>query len=222
MARKLIDLTFTIHEGMTTYPRPWHPVVEISQLGRHGIEGRETRKLVLGTHTGTHMDAPRHFIPDGKTVDEIPLETLVGPARIIDFSRCETNQQLEIDDFKKQLGDTFPERIVMMFDWCKHYSSMKYYTDHGYISEECAHWMVENGLKMLAMDTAQPDNPRPDYENKVDSPIHKILLGNDVILVEYLSNLKKINNTEIALVVLPLKLESGDGSPVRCMAIEEL
>lgn len=69
MSRNIIDLTFPIHEGMTTFPVHWHPIVEISVLGRHGIENRETRKVLLGTHTGTHMDAPRHFIPDGMTVD---------------------------------------------------------------------------------------------------------------------------------------------------------
>lgn len=79
---KIIDLSLSLHEGMMTFPSHWHPVVEISILGRHGIEGRETRKLVLGTHTGTHTDAPLHFIPNGKGIDEVPLEVLVGEATV--------------------------------------------------------------------------------------------------------------------------------------------
>ena len=79
MKRRIVDLTYPIHEGMTTYPTHWHPVVEVTQLGRHGIENRETRKLVLGTHTGTHMDAPLHFIPGGNTIENLDLQKCVGP-----------------------------------------------------------------------------------------------------------------------------------------------
>ena len=86
MTRRIIDLTYPIHEGMTTFPAHWHPVVEITVLGRHGIENRETRKLILGTHTGTHCDAPRHFVPGGKTVDLLPLDIFIGPAFVMDFS----------------------------------------------------------------------------------------------------------------------------------------
>ena len=66
--KKIIDLTMSLKEGMQTFPTHWHPFVEITQLGRHGIENRETRKLILGTHTGTHIDAPSHFISDGDTI----------------------------------------------------------------------------------------------------------------------------------------------------------
>ena len=72
--RKYIDLTHTIQEGMITAPAPWHPPVEISQLGRHCLEGRESYKLVLGSHTGTHMDTPAHMVANGSPrIDEIPL-----------------------------------------------------------------------------------------------------------------------------------------------------
>ena len=64
--KKIIDLTHTIEEGMTTFESSWHPLVSIKQLGRFGFEGRETRKLTMGTHTGTHVDAPLHFIKNGK------------------------------------------------------------------------------------------------------------------------------------------------------------
>ena len=71
-----VDLSFPIKEGMQTFPVPHHPFVEVTQLARHGIENRETRKLVLGSHAGTHIDAPRHFIKKGKTVDSLPIKKL--------------------------------------------------------------------------------------------------------------------------------------------------
>ena len=67
--KKIIDLTITNEEGMTTFPVYWHPFVEVTQMGRIGIEGRETKKIIIGTHTGTNLDAPRHFIENGITID---------------------------------------------------------------------------------------------------------------------------------------------------------
>ena len=98
---KIIDLSLPIEEGMMTFPTHWHPVVEVTVLGRHGIEGRETRKIVLGTHTGTHADAPRHFIPNGGTIDEIPLEILIGPASVADFTDCRALQEIGLKIFNK-------------------------------------------------------------------------------------------------------------------------
>src|SRR5215470_18846099 len=76
--KRIVDLSYLLHDGMTTYPVHWSPPFEVTQLGRHGIEGRESRKIVMGTHTGTHVDAPRHFIPNGKTIDELPLDIFMG------------------------------------------------------------------------------------------------------------------------------------------------
>jgi arylformamidase len=205
---------------MTTFPRPWHPVVEITILGRHGIEGRETRKIVLGTHTGTHCDAPLHFIPKGGTVDQIPLETLVGPATVLDFSHCATNQELTTGDFESRLQNRRPQRLILRFDWCKRFNEMSFYTEHPYLSHGAASWLVECGVRLLGMDTPQPDNPRPDPGGVVESPIHKLLLGNGVILVEYLCNLSFLSSSEIEFIALPLKILGADGSPVRAMAID--
>jgi arylformamidase len=219
MSRK-IDLTFPIHEGMTTFPTHWHPFVEVSQLGRHGIENRETRKLVLGTHTGTHCDAPLHFIPGGQTIDAVSLDVLIGPARVVDFSSSRPGQELDVADFERELGASRPSRVVMRFDWSEHWGHMRYYSDHPYISQAAARWLVERNVRLLAMDTPMPDNPKHGRGNEPDSPNHKILLGNGTILVEYLCNLKAVEKKDIDLIVLPLKVLGADGAPARCVAVE--
>ena len=218
MPKQIVDLTFPIHEGMTTFPVHWHPFVEISILGRHGLENRETRKIVLGTHTGTHCDAPRHFIPSGQTIDKVPLTSLIGPAILVDFSDRK-KQEYCVADFEAQLKDKSFERIVMRFDWSDKWGTNEYYTDHPYITEKAASWMVEKGVKLLGMDTPMPDNPLNGRGSANDSPNHKILLGKDIILTEYLCNLKAITTSEFELIVLPLKIVDGDGSPARCVAI---
>ena len=217
---KITDLSLHIEEGMMTFPTHWHPVVEITILGRHGIEGRETRKMVLGTHIGTHADAPRHFIPGGKTIDEVSLDILVGPATLVNFAPCRPLQVIDIPDLKAKLGNKVPARLILRTDWSEHFGHLSFYNEYPFFSEEAARWMVENGVKLIAMDTPSPDNPVHSRGTPKDSPNHKVLLGAGVVLVEYVCNLKALTASEVELMVLPLKLKGCDGAPARCVAIE--
>ncbi|MDH4187790.1 MAG: cyclase family protein [Nitrospira sp.] len=220
MARRIVDLTLPIQEEMPTFPGGWHPAVQVTLLGRHEVENRETRRLVLGTHTGTHCDAPRHFIPGGDTVDRFSLHSLVGPALVVDFSKAQGGHEVDVADFERQLGDQRPERLIMRFDWSDHWSKEDYYNDYPFISRAAARWLVNRGVRLLAMDTPTPDNPANCRGSEMDSPNHKLLLGSGVILVESLCSLRQLRQQNVELIVLPLKLVGGDGSPVRCIAIE--
>lgn len=216
----IIDLSLTIEEGMMTFPAHWHPVVEITILGRHDIEGRETRKLLLGTHIGTHADAPRHFIPRGKGIDQVPLDVLVGPAQVLDFTPCQPLQEIDIPHLEEKLGGKNPMRIILRTDWSRYFGKMPFYAEYPFLSEKAAEWLAQRGVRLIAMDTPSPDNPAHSRGTPKDSPNHKVLLGAGVVLVEYVCNLKALSLSEIELVVLPLKLKDCDGSPVRCIAIE--
>lgn len=217
---KIIDLSLPIEEGMMTFPTHWHPVVEVTILGRHGIEGRETREIVLGTHTGTHADAPRHFIPNGGTIDEIPLDILIGPATVADFTGCLALQEIDVKDLQQKLGTQVPPRLILRTGWSEYFGQMKFYNEYPFLSEKAAQWLVDRGVRLIAMDTPSPDNPAHSRDSTRDSPNHKVLLGAGVVLVEYLANLKAISAASVELIVLPLKLKGGDGSPARCVAIE--
>jgi kynurenine formamidase len=118
------------------------------------------------------------------------------------------------------VGEARPERLIMRFDWSDRWGNLAYYSDHPYISDEAAQWLVDRGVRLLAMDTPMPDNPKNGRGTDNDSPVHKILLGDGMILVEYLCNLRELSRREVELIVLPLKLEKGDGCPVRAVAIE--
>jgi arylformamidase len=217
---KIIDLSLPIDEGMMTFPTHWHPVVEISILGRHSVEGRETRKVVLGTHTGTHVDAPRHFIENGGTVDEIPIDILMGPASLADFLNCPPLYEISVADLERRLGQNVPRRVILRTGWSEHFGNMKFYNEYPFLSENAARWLVEKGVLLLAMDTPSPDNPAHSRGTAKDSPNHKVLLGAGVLLVEYVANLKALAKTEVELIIMPLKLKGCDGSPARCIAIE--
>ena len=219
--KRIIDLTMPIHEGMQTFPSHWHPVVEVTQLGRHGIENRETRKIVLGTHTGTHIDAPRHFIPGGRTVDLIELGQINGRATLLDLSHVSPRTAVSAKDLAAAAGNRSLERVLIRFDGCQRLGTMEYYTDQQWLTQDACHWLVERGCRLLGLDVAMPDNPKNDPRSGEDSPNHKILLGNNVVLVEYLVNLKAIPAQGFELIVAPLKILDGDGAPARCFAIVE-
>lgn len=222
MTRNIIDLSMLIHEGMQTFTVPWHPYVEITQLGRHGIENRESRKIVLGTHVGTHVDAPRHFIPNGKSIDQISLDQLVGAAIVLDLSHFEDFHEVTKDELSKIIGDLPVERIVCRFDWdYKALGTNAYYSDHAYFSEEACQWLVDIGCRLIALDTPQIDNPKNGRYAPKDSPNHKILLGNNIIIAEGLVNIRQIKQQHIDFIIAPINLKDGDGAPSRCFAIEK-
>lgn len=206
---------------MQTFASNCHPFVEITQLGRHGIEDRETKKLILGTHTGTHIDAPRHFIKDGKTVESISLEQLNGRATVLDFSKYPDKTELSVADIKDKLNDESVERLIFRFDWdIKALGTSRYYIDHPYLSEDAAKWLVDMGCQLIALDTPQPDNPKNGFGSEKDAPIHKILLSKDIVIAEYLVNIKSIQSKNPYLIVAPIKIKDGDGAPARCFAID--
>lgn len=205
---------------MMTYPVYWHPQVEVTQLARHGIERRETRKLILGTHCGTHFDSPRHFIPDGPTIDNIDPARFVGPARLLHFTPTRPKQAYDVADFEAVLGDERPERLVLRFDWSDHWGDMTFYTDNPFITEEAAQLLIDRGVRLLGMDTPQVDSPDHGFNCGKDSPVHKIMLGQGAVFLECMTNLKQISRPDFELAALPLKVKDGDGAPCRCVAIE--
>jgi kynurenine formamidase len=97
---------------------------------------------------------------------------------------------------------------------------MKYYTEQPYITEEAGHWLVERGVRVLAMDTPQVDSPDNGRTGPKDSPLHKIMLSAGVVFVEYCTNLRQISRPDVELVVLPLNILGSDGAPARVIAIE--
>ncbi len=211
---EIIDLSYGIEEGMLTYPTPRHPITQITQLGRIPVEGRETREIRFGTHTGTHVDAPKHFVKGGKGVDELGLETLMGPITILDFSHLGEGAKVTPAMFMDK--DITP-RMLLKFGWGKYWPSIEFYNkDYPTLSKNTAHYLVQKGVKLLAHDTASVDPVFRNRPGEEDSPAHKILLPNGVILVEYVANLEKVTDYGgWNIAALPLKITGADGSPAR-------
>ncbi len=215
----IIDLTHPIEEGMLTFGAPWHPKVKIKQLGRIEVEGRETREIHLGTHTGTHMDAPLHFLKGIRTIDEISLHKLIGPVTIFDFSHLEENAAVTAEMLKPL---KLSKRLIFRFGWGKHWGTSHFYIGWPFFSRDAAEYFVSQDVQLIGMDSPSPDDSRIKLGSPEDSHIHKILLKAEVVLVEYLANLDCVSDlTGWKIIALPLKIKGGDGSPSRVCLYRE-
>lgn len=215
---KIIDLSYTIDEKCMTCGTPWHEKVKLERLGTIAEVGRNTQKIVLGSHTGTHMDAPLHFYEGAEGIDKANLEKICGACSIIDMTHIGNNETVELADVKKIV---VTERMLFRFKWFINWQTEVFYKEFPYFTVEAAQYLVEHGMRVMALDTPSPDCGSAIGE-KDDSPVHKYLLKNDVTIIEYLTNTDKLDiHKKYRLIALPLKLKDCDGSPSRVIMMEE-
>lgn len=214
-----VDLTHPIRAGMVSFPSPNHPTPEVTVLARHEDQGRMTRRLVLGTHTGTHADAPLHFVAGGGTIDAVGLDTLVGPAQLADLSDVGDLEEVSRERLERALGGPPRHpRVLLRFDWARRFVDLDFYHRSPYLATDACQWLVDHGVRLIGFDLASPDDPRLGQDSEVDSPNHHLLLGAGVILLEYLANLDQLPAGDVHLVALPLPIAGGDGAPMRVIA----
>ena len=137
---------------------------------------------------------------------------------LLDFSNVKDKTEIQLDDLKKKINKRKFKKLVLRFDWSKHYGTDKYYTDLPFLSEECCEWLVKKKCDLVGLDTPMPDDPKNSRYSKCDSPNHKILLSNNIIILEYLTNLRFIKSDNFYLMVGPLNIVNGDGAPARVFA----
>lgn len=217
--KNIIDLSHVIHPGMQTFSKPWHKPVEFEALGNFHQVGRRTTQIHIGTHAGTHIDAPSHFIEDGESVDKIILSRLVGPATLFNFSSLEnrtpvTSKMLEAESKSQPLH----KRLILRYDWSIKYGSSDFYSEHPYLDDSAADWIIDKNLQAIGYDTSMPDSADNGFGSECDSPMHSIFLANGIPLIEYLSNLNQLPR-EFMLCAVPLRLQGLDGSPIRCVGV---
>ena len=216
-----IDLSLQITSGMQKYHANYHPVTKIVKTANHKNYKREVRKIITGTHSGTHIDAPVHFINYGKSIDKYKLNHFLGPARLLNFSRVKNRTEISLESVKKITKNKLSEKIIIFrFDWTdKFYGKKNFYIDHPFLSPELCRWLVKKKVKLIGIDIPQPDNPFNTRNSSNDGINHKILLSNDVLILEYMTNLQNIKKNSFFFVGAPLNIKESDGSPCRALAI---
>ncbi len=215
----IYDLTFEIETGMPTCGTDWHQNVQIVPMGTIDEVGRNTQRIVLGSHSGTHMDAPYHFIQDGTTMESLDINYMWGTAKVVDFRNKGQGDVVTIDDVR---NIDVEERLIFVFGWYHNWKTDKYYKDFPCFSTEAIEYLISKGMKFMAMDTPSPDDGSAiNMKEGEDSPNHKILLREKIVMVEYLNNTDVLDSSKrYEIVALPMKVKGSDGSPARVLVRE--
>lgn len=201
---KLFDLTHTFTENMPVYPGD--PCVKFYQVATLEKDGFNDRKIESGLHVGTHMDAPLHMLAGGKYISELSLSKFSGRGHLIDVRG---RSKIEIDvlsDRAIEHGDI----LLFCTGFSQKFRDPEYFTTYPELSIDLAKKIVGLGVNIVGLDSASPDR----------SPflIHKILLGNDVLIIENLTNLEQLLKIDrFRVMAYPIKFQAG-GAPVRVIA----
>lgn len=210
---KYIDISYEISERTQMYPGLFKP--QIYQEKEIKIDGVNIKKLNMITHTGTHIDAPRHFYQHGITIDKLPLDKFIGEAVYLDLSKTKLGSIITIKDIMvyDNLINT-KDIVILNTGIFKKHLQKEFNTKYPTISADVANWFVKKEISTFATDATSVDRDG-------ESNIHKILLGANIPIIENLTNLDKIISERIKLIAIPLKIENGDGSPCRAIALLE-
>ncbi len=210
-----LDLTLTISKNLPMFPgSPKPQFISWSTINK---DGYNLELLFLSSHSGTHMDAPYHFIKNGKKIHEIPVSRLTSNAILIKL-RKKANQAISKNDitkFEKKYGIIQKNAtIVFVTGWQKNLQSKHYFEKNPGLSVSAAKYLVSKKINLVGI-----DSPSIDLGNNTKFSVHQILSKNNILIVENLANLEKIPKSHFKLVVLPLKLKDATGSPVRAIAL---
>jgi len=214
---KVIDLTLTVSNKIPTFPGspqpnfiPWENIKE---------DGYNLELLFLSTHTGTHMDAPHHFLEKGAKIHEISLKKLVSNAVLIK-SRKKSNESVtktDIQKFEKKHGKIASFSSVIFYTgWQRNLQKKYYFTKNPGLSVSAAKYLASKKVSLVGI-----DSPSIDLGTDSKFSVHQIFAKKGMLIVENLANLEKIKSSKFHLVVLPLKLKNATGSPVRAIAFVE-
>jgi kynurenine formamidase len=209
----IIDLTHTITPDTFVYPGTPAPAFSSTRtLTRDGA--RETL-LQMGSHTGTHMDAPRHILPDGSGLDQLPVSQFCGRAVVLDVSDLEPGSVITADFLRAQNGTLRSADYALIYTgWEKKWGTEAFLGDpFPILDEESARYLVCCGLKGVGTDAISVDPVGTE-----NFPAHHVLLGGGLVIVENLCLKKLVGRKDIMFFALPLKFEDADGAPVRAVA----
>lgn len=209
---RIIDLTLPITNEM--------PGVEITVAKRLDVEGWNATTLKLYSHCGTHMDAPKHFLPGGDALEQLELSVLVGPAQVVNLAPANPKQLLTVADMDSVEALVTPgSRLLFRTDWHKRYGTAAFRHELPRISLELAEWLVARQVALIGVEP-----PSVADVNNMDelTRVHQTLFRGKVVIVEGLAHLDRLSSDVVEFIALPLKVIGGDGSPVRAIAIESM
>jgi len=206
----IYDVTVPITKTMPVWPSD--PPVELLAKSH---ESRDKTHIVtvtaisMGSHTGTHIDAPFHMIQDGKPLHEFSLEILVGRATVFEIPGVRSIGRADLERFDW----TGVQRVLFKTDNSAHWRDGKFYQQFVYLEPAGAEFLVDRGVRLVGIDYLSIDKFRSESH-----PSHFVLLSKNILILEGL-NLRTVTNGQYTLYALPLNLQDADGAPARVILV---
>lgn len=224
---RIIDLTVPLYDGLQSFPT--HPKVTIIDHVTHAFsapryqppcKGYASKLVLISDHGGTHLDAPFHFIPEGQTMNQVPLEKTFGPAVLIDISGRDMNTAITAEMLEEQVRktDTAVKEgdIVLIRGWAGEWNGPGFHHAAG-LDISAAKWLSAKKVKSIGVDLANADSG-----SDMSRPSHLELLGNGIGIMENLVNLDQLTQTRFFFMGIPLNIKGLSGSPIRAIAVENM
>ena len=208
----IIDISVPLHPQLPVWPtnRPLH--IEQLQSMKDGAVANVTR-FSTSSHTGTHIDAPLHFVDDAKTTEEIPLEKMIGPCQIVDL---QGKIKITAKDLAAAGINPGTEKRLLKTDNSRLWDNMShpFFEDFCALTADAAQWVVDRGIHLVGIDylSIQLFHDTPDT--------HVILLSNEVVILEGI-DLRQVEPGAYRLICLPLKIKGVEGTLARAV-LEDL
>lgn len=211
--KKIVDLSHPLTADTPVYPGD--PVPNFSVATTIEKEGYNLFNVMLGSQTGSHVDAPYHFSNAGATVNQMDLKYFMGNAVIIDMTYKKSKEQFtlaEVKQYEKQIDAA--DIVLFHTNWYQKAGTDAFY-EHPYLSKEAGEYLLSKGIKTAGIDAINLDNT-----GGTEFPIHDMYADAGGIIAENLANLDQIDFADPFVIFLPLSLIGCDGSPVRAVAVD--
>jgi len=202
---RMVDLSFPLSHGMFRFPREYHPEVQVEITGTYQEHRSQVRRLTMGTHSGTHVDAPRHFFADGMTVDVVPLDMLITEAVVFDAPGDPGAVISAADVPAAAMGGA--RTAVIRTGWWRRWGQ-DFYDNPPRLGLDAAGGLLDAGAGAIAVDFP------------VGLDVHELVLGRGKLLIENICRLDDLRLRRFWLIAMPLKVAEGDGAPARVAAVE--
>jgi kynurenine formamidase len=213
----LLDLSQPFRDGM--FSQKLFPPVRVERCVRMEDRGVNVTCTSSAVHAGTHVDAPCHFVAGGRSADQIDLSEVSGPAVAWEVHRG-AGEEIPVADLeaatpRAERGDI----VFIRTGWDVHFhGDHERYHRHPYLSGDAAGWLVERGVKLVALDVATPDMPEAVRPSGFDWPVHHLLLGAGVLIAEHLTRLDQVVGRRFRAYAFPIPIVGSDGAPARIVA----
>ncbi len=214
----VVDLSHPVEDGMPVYPGD--PVVRIRPAATVGQHGYNVLHVRMGSQSGTHVDAPYHFLDDGARIDQVPPELFLAPAVVAAGRGRPPRTPVTWADLRPVAGRLGPGRMLLLHTgWDVHWGSDAY-LDHPFLDGAAAERVVAAGVRTVGIDALSLDETVLGGEPAGGFAAHLAVLGAGGVIVENLRGLELLRSAEPVVSVLPLRLAGADGAPVRAVAFD--